>query len=522
MTLITIVIAFILTLVFRAFVAEAFLIPTGSMAPTLFGEHLRYRSPQTGYTWASNASNIPALPPGARAVVADPSSSLHIDTPVDGPRAGDRIFVLKFLAAVFAPSRWDVVVFKNPEIPDENYIKRLVGLPGEAVLLIDGDVFTRAAEPSSSPWTIARKPPRLQASLWRPFDASHWSPVDRSPLGQSWESPWIGEGLTREGPELRIEGSTNAVVRWDHDRFPIVDVEPYNDSPVLRLRDEEIDHPTPSRVGVFPVSDLRLGVTVVPESDVSVRAVLEAPGRVFAGELLPDDRGAVLRILKRDESTGEWASMAEKHVRDRAMLRPRTPTRLEFAHADQSVVLKAGGRHELRFEYTWDAQERLARATSLGDDGSTRAFSLSAEPAHLVDPDIYAPPRVRWEFRASDGAQVRAGLRRVTLDRDIYYRASLNEYGRPARATHPGAPVTLASDQYFVLGDNSASSRDGRLWEEPDAWVTAYGDTPPGVLTRDLLIGKAFFVYFPAPLPAKLFGQRHAIVPDFGRMRFIR
>ena len=40
------------------------------------------------------------------------------------------------------PKRWDVVVFKDPEDGDTNFIKRLLGLPGELLELIDGDVYT--------------------------------------------------------------------------------------------------------------------------------------------------------------------------------------------------------------------------------------------------------------------------------------------------------------------------------------------------------------------------------------------
>ena len=43
--------AFILAFVFRAFVMEAFRIPTGSMADTLNGAHFRLRCPQCGYEY---------------------------------------------------------------------------------------------------------------------------------------------------------------------------------------------------------------------------------------------------------------------------------------------------------------------------------------------------------------------------------------------------------------------------------------------------------------------------------------
>src|ERR1700733_11687313 len=44
----SILVAFILAFIFRAFVVEAFVIPTGSMAPTLYGAHMRFRCPDCG------------------------------------------------------------------------------------------------------------------------------------------------------------------------------------------------------------------------------------------------------------------------------------------------------------------------------------------------------------------------------------------------------------------------------------------------------------------------------------------
>ena len=51
-----IVVAFILALVVRGFEAQAFVIPTGSMAPTLMGRHKEIACPQCGYVYAVNAS----------------------------------------------------------------------------------------------------------------------------------------------------------------------------------------------------------------------------------------------------------------------------------------------------------------------------------------------------------------------------------------------------------------------------------------------------------------------------------
>ena len=55
-TIESIAIAVILAFLFRAFVAEAFVIPTGSMAPTLMGQHKDVQCPECGFWYQAGAS----------------------------------------------------------------------------------------------------------------------------------------------------------------------------------------------------------------------------------------------------------------------------------------------------------------------------------------------------------------------------------------------------------------------------------------------------------------------------------
>src|SRR5260221_5834945 len=56
-TLESILVAFILAFIFRCFVVEAFVMPTGSMAPTLLGAHTRFQCPDCGYRFDVNYSS---------------------------------------------------------------------------------------------------------------------------------------------------------------------------------------------------------------------------------------------------------------------------------------------------------------------------------------------------------------------------------------------------------------------------------------------------------------------------------
>src|SRR3712207_6734096 len=181
-TIESILVAFILAFIFRAFIVEAFVIPTGSMAPTLLGAHMRFTCGDCGYGFQTNYGPrdtdvddnpiIPARsgpvrerdPDTGRIVVRNTTHNVY--GPNGGykvpPRAatnvdvhyGDRILVLKYLYLFQDPKRWDVVVFKSPSergtgdalTPrySANYIKRLVGRPGESVLILDGDIYVGA------------------------------------------------------------------------------------------------------------------------------------------------------------------------------------------------------------------------------------------------------------------------------------------------------------------------------------------------------------------------------------------
>lgn len=96
-------IAAVVALFIRQFVVEAFKIPSGSMIPTLtIGDHLLVNKFIYG----------PRIP--------------FTDT---------RLFSWK------EPKRGEVIVFKYPENEDKNFIKRVVGLPGDKIQIIDGKLF---------------------------------------------------------------------------------------------------------------------------------------------------------------------------------------------------------------------------------------------------------------------------------------------------------------------------------------------------------------------------------------------
>jgi len=98
--------ALIIALVIRTFLFQPFNIPSGSMKATLLvGDYLLVSKYSYGYS--------------------------HYSLPFSPPLFSGRIWGS-------APDRGDVVVFRLPREDSTDYIKRVIGLPGDTIQMIDG------------------------------------------------------------------------------------------------------------------------------------------------------------------------------------------------------------------------------------------------------------------------------------------------------------------------------------------------------------------------------------------------
>lgn len=70
-----------------------------------------------------------------------PSESME-----DTIQVGDRIIGFRLTYKVEDPQRGDIIIFKYPDDESQTFIKRIIGLPGETVQIIDGKVYIDDAE----------------------------------------------------------------------------------------------------------------------------------------------------------------------------------------------------------------------------------------------------------------------------------------------------------------------------------------------------------------------------------------
>ncbi len=383
-------VAFVLAMIMRHYVVEAFRIPTSSMEPTLIG------------------------------------SESH----------GDRILVSKFQFDLHPPQQWDIIVFKidqhridfyrararedaaarlvaeaveqNPNgtvtYPGSadyvNYVKRLVGLPGQEIEIRNGDVFIDSR--------ISHKPENVQDVLLMPV--ANDEILKRR--GEVFFERWGKYGAVRmRGDAITLSGSSpprECGVR-------------YLDEIEDRVESDRKSATNRQRLGPFNiVGDLKLALRFKHTGGSGyIIARLREDDTKYAAYLPLGKRGETPRLLCNGEET---AHAAEPFNANGEHL-------VEFSNIDQRVVLEVDGEEIISF-----------------DD------SVPAGP----EAQLHGTEISRAEF-AVTGCDVT--VRDVRLWRDIFYTSN-RRYQR--FAVHQ--PFKLGPDEYFVLGDNSPNSFDSRSW----------------------------------------------------------
>ncbi len=498
----TVVFVVVLVLMLKLFVAEAFVIPTGSMATTLWGDQFTATCPECKTKYPVSV----AIQQGKRKridiSVCQNCGHQFQPNNVEDISSGDRVLVAKYEYYIRDAKRFDIPVFKFPVDPYSredkqamNYIKRRVGLPGETIAIYKGDLYRTTSltypdrpRPQNEDRTVnaldlwkleyaypgdhsatnafddgqfemIRKSPAEIMIVRRPvFDLDH-PPASLSGLQQTrWEPDQSGNsGWTLERGGFRHTGSTLGWVRyrhvkpgWDNARIPVVQPFLITDHLAYNVSNEYEKDPKYWVPDLMVECDAEFGAAT-DELTLELTRASERYQATFVN--------GVCRLSRLVAARGAMPEVLAE-----------APTKIDGAK-----------KRTLRFA---DFDARL----TVWVDDKPLDFGPKA--------DFEPPSRDLNEFRPTEadreqpvriGANGSVAVSKVKLFRDVYYTCqqilprpendSMRDFvdcGVQTFYVQPG--------HYLCLGDNSASSSDGRMW---------------GLVPERLVLGRAVFVYWP-------------------------
>jgi signal peptidase I len=468
-------------LLVRTVILEPFGVPTGSMAPALIGNHRTEDCPRCGYPVTVGEPG-----PDARPVKFDtcrcPNCGLAINLADDREIPGDRLMVDKSIYHARNPRRWEVAVFRCPADLSKPYVKRVIGLPTETVQIAGGDIYINGV--------IERKSLAQVFETMIPVFDMNYAPAE------GWNSRWLAEPLA--DPKLpaitprKAEVTAGSMILRDHNLH--LDSTTKAGANGLTYRHWNLDKKAEDPVDDFlayngqpPDRKLFARTITAPWGDPVHDFIVE-----FDLQLVSGSGQFACRLLDGIDSvkvdiplgaTSPSASLQLAHeggtapllMPHKGMVEGQT-AHVVFAFVDHRVMLSLDGREPFA------------------------PLDLPADPVNN--------PKNRRTSRplqmGVSGASV--VVQNLKLSRDIHY---LNTAKNPAG-------WTLGAKEYFMLGDNTSSSHDSRVWEINDR-------AAPGVPESDFL-GKPFLIHQPMR-PARLTvgGQERVLQsPDWGRIRWMR
>ena len=553
----------------RAGMCEAFVLPSGSMAETALGYHKEIICPQCGYRFPVNSSQeadpqdaqrdasgrivnqervIGCTCPNCRLHIAFASSAaanLRADeVPEPANDGGDRVMVGKglFGPSLAPPQRMDLLVFEYPVNPSDprapaapmNYLKRLIGLPGETIAIHNGDLYILPGDkgPKYDDLKDSTDPVKPE-NLWQ---KRHMHVNDEEALKQ------FGNGefeIVRKRADLVLT-MKRLVYDNDHPAKDLLDVQPprwadrtadpgawagdgkngFKLAPASDdrvhwlgyrhlLRDSQLEETAVRQLAEQlkrePTADelhKRLGERYGDEKPRLITDFMGyntwegqnsrhgAPGENWVGDLILEGE------VQIDQPQGELTLELSKGVdrfRARWDLATGFCTLLRVQGDKEESVdtkptgLKGGGSHRVRFA---NVDQRL---TVWVDDALPFGDGVSYEPAKTAGP----APENDLEPASIGLKGSSATVHSLKLWRDVYYTtANRGNPGAPdVDRVDPSDPSTWSGMMkppvmtcyvqpacFFVLGDNSQESSDSRSW---------------GLVPKRLLLGKAFLVYYP-------------------------
>lgn len=524
-SLISLLIAVIL---FRTFLAEGYMISTGSMAPSLLGYHKRIDCPTChtefpfGVAYDTDDPADEEADNARRQIAVCPNCGQTGILVGDVVRNhGDQLLVFKQSYLYRTPRRWEVIVFRNPVEPLEAFVKRVVGLPGETLQLLDGDVFING-ELCRKSWTDQRE---LRIPVHR-----HRAVPDEKP---AWHPHWVAEPPeSKDGPAWEPDGDGFRISQTDSDELAFVNyahwirrggqhqtsvalaswptgINPQS-VPNASLRYDQQTHRL-SCVGALPEAVRDRLHDLSPQADFQ-SAVIDlyeqshvAPVSDFYGYNSSDQQQipAVVRDLmwtgrvQVSGGRGEFRIDMSTGPQDFTVIFDFDKGDVRLHVDENDVPAVTGGFPASSF------RSGAVVEVSLFD----QQVLVAVNGQSVLSPFVFQTPadsRVTRHPVRFGARELTVRVDEINLYRDVYYTPQQTKHG-------VSQPHTLGPDDLFVLGDNSPVSHDSRRWQ----------DAP---VPRSLLVGKPFLVHLPSKPGQLRVGAREMQLrlPDVERIRLLK
>ncbi len=513
---------------FRTFAAEGYMISTGSMAPHLLGYHKRVCCPKCQYEFPFGVAYD--TDEGAIAAESSPTRN-RAECPNCGQGAidltavprnhGDQLLVFKPAYALRPPRRWEVVVFRNPYCPTEAYVKRVVGLPGEKLQIIDGDVYANGV--------LCRKDWAEQRVLRVPVHEHQFRARDAEPAWQPLKS--TAEAAVAWEPvedEFRLQASSvvdDTAWSWVEFSHRVRQRGQHETSVKLTSWPVDLDRAKipPAGLKFDPVHQQLSCVGVLPDAARDVLLSAAADDDFYRAVRALSERSHLAPVEDAYGYNAREGDYVPAPVRD-VML----ALSVQFQQGEgEFAVEMSDGAANYTCVFDYGRQETRLYAGDEADPVATGGWpkGMETQPAlvemSLIDQQVLVavngqPLLGPWTFStpaetpvsrypARFGAHgLDLAVSHLSLYRDVYYTAT--------RARHAvQKPYQLDADELFVLGDNSPVSHDSRRW-------------PDGAVQTSLLVGKPFVVHLPSKPGRLRIGsyEMQLRLPDFARMQLLR
>ena len=558
----------IVVILLRGFVLEGYLISTGSMAPNLLGFHKRIICPTCDNLFAFGVTFDDSVDPvvgrssgdsGLRSYATCPNcGQVNINVSKVPNAHGDQLLVHKHVYDFRSPYRWEIVVFRSPHSPGEAFVKRVVGLPGEQLLVREGDLFVNGRR--------TRRPVDIQRAMRLLVSDFHHLAED-----DDWEMSWHADKHWEQSGDTLVShaqaGSDQTAWiqfrnwRWhggDHfvetplgaddaqeamldlrERFrnlpvSIADrIEYDREREVLRCQgvmpvelqklllsrsSNKNFHAAIYRIAALshlaPVTDHYGYNSMVTAEEHEVRDLMMVAS--VSWDLPPD--AVVMQVPVENETYEVRLDIALQQITLSPLSDPEEQVQGRFSIDTIQSAGEADERPGIEIEVS-----NFDRQILVAVNGQTCLPPMMTEadlpPDQDRNPDDRQAPfppsdaelagrtallvqqQQRWKLGVTNGE---ARLESLKMYRDVYYTP-----GRRINAVD--REYIVPPDSYFVQGDNSPVSSDSRNWTKP-------------AVPHEMLLGKPFLVHLPS-YPATLsLGDRQIPIriPDFSRIRYIR